>query len=146
MLPIAISDSDTRRTFEKINEEFSKGKIRDVEIIFMNSNRYINCSKICNTINKTLNDPINKKSVSSWLVDEKNESLIEDAEQKTDLLRSDLIIDVSIPKFRGIYVHPWLADHIIIWLGGTNTIYYTKMIREFMLLKKDDEIMDLFVA
>lgn len=140
-----VSDEESRCTFKKINDEFSKGKFRDVEIIFMNNNRYINCSKIYDDICKK-SDSINQTAISSWLTDEKNENLIEDVEQQTDLLRHDLLIDIVIPKFRGMYMHPLLADHIIYWFGGKNMMYYMRMIREFMLLKKDDEIMELFIT
>jgi len=143
------NDSMTH-TFKKINERFTKGVSGDVQIIFMNMNNYVNCSKICNAIYHKLygDNPvliIHRKTISEWIMDEKNQDLIEDAERKTDLTRNDLMIRVDIPELKGTYVHPCLTDHIIVWAGGKDTARYTKMVREFMLLKKEDEIMNLFV-
>uniref|UniRef100_A0A6C0C9T1 KilA-N domain-containing protein n=1 Tax=viral metagenome TaxID=1070528 RepID=A0A6C0C9T1_9ZZZZ len=133
MLPIAVSVPENRCIFKKIDDRFSMGKSINVEMLFMNDNSYVNCSKISGATGK---------SVTSWLADEKNKDLIEEIEQGTDLLMADLVIIIDTQ----IYVHPALADHIIVWFGGTNIAYYTKMMREFMLFKKDNEIMDLFIT
>lgn len=133
------NEDDTLRTFRQIDRDFTCGRVGDVEIVIMNSNNYVNCTKICKD---------NGLVLSTWFSDEKNGDIIEYIERKTDLLRCDLRIEMMREslksKFRGTYVHPSLADYIIGWTKSDGIPCYVAMMREFAIRKIEDAEMERY--
>lgn len=133
------NEDDILRTFRQIDRDFTCGRIGDVEIIIMNRNNYVNCTKICGD---------NGLVLTTWFSDEKNEDIMEYVERKTDLLQCDLKIEITREslksKFRGIYVHPSLADYIIGWTKSAAIACYVAMMREFIVRKIEDTEMERY--
>jgi hypothetical protein len=98
--------SDT--IFEKINDQYSYGQYADFKVIIMNSNSYINATKLCNQ---------NGKRFDNWLRNDGNKELINEVNEYISaphIRGAEAIIELKggDPLVRGSYVHPLLIPHI----------------------------------
>lgn len=134
-----VSNAENIR-FRNINDNYSRIKYLDFNVIVMNKNGYINCTKMCDDIAEEIDST---KTFKQW------ENRI-----GSDELIHDVGSNSLIRKESGIFCHPELALVIAGWMSPNFQIKLSKIITryvvEFMkneteklLLKKDNEIKKL---
>lgn len=114
--------------------------INNIEIIINDVDGYYNITKINNQIkenNKKFKN--NQKKVGDWFNRKSNKDLIDEAEEELDnnKLYYDLHAGVE-DKYRGIYVHKILYDHILMWIDSKYAIKISKILSDMHEAKNID--------
>lgn len=135
-----------------INEQFSYGQYGMFQIIIMNSNSYVNATKLCrgSLTNKT-------RSFRNWLKLEASTVIINHIEQIWLGQNGDEVVHApfrpsttkAIIKVnhghsdnltRGTYVHPLLVTHIASWYDPIYAVEVSLIVSDFHTRKLQDEV------
>jgi len=99
--------------YEAINDKFSYGNYGEFKVILMNSNGYINATKLCASA---------KKQFVHWMENKQSKALIESVENEIKNVAEEKafikITGTSNTLIRGTYVHPLLITHIASWCSA----------------------------
>ena len=130
------AQSITNLAYESINEKYSKAKYGDFDVIMDITNGYINASKLCID---------GGKHMKAWLRNDNNKELIKSFEEiikGSAQICADLmiVINTGINELRGTYVHLLLIPHIASWVSPLFAYKVSKIVNEFLVREKDDEI------
>lgn len=126
--------------FKKINDEYYWGIYGDSKVI-MNSNGYINVTKICNEVT-TKNGK--KKEFKHWKTTSEAKDVLCEISKITNISESKLLIKElkSIENIvRGTYAHPMLVTHIASWISPKFSIKVSHWIEEWKKYSSDNNFM-----
>ncbi|ART91590.1 N1R/p28 family protein [Fowlpox virus] len=129
----SVSDlSQDDYVIECIDGSFDSIKYRDIKVIIMKNNGYVNCSKLCKMRNKYFSRWL-RLSTSKALLDIYNNKSVDNAIVKVYGKGKKLIIT-------GFYLKQNMIRYVIEWIGDdfTNDIY--KMINFYNALFGNDEL------
>jgi len=131
----------TRISYKQINSKFSYGKYGEFKVILMNSNGYINATKLC---------ALAGKHFFHWMGNKQSKGLITEIEKelsdhgiplpgKTTVnsgQKSMITITTgskTITETRGTYVHPLLVPHVASWCSPKFAISVSKIVNNFLI-------------
>jgi len=136
---------------EPINDDFSWGKYADFEVVIMNKNGFINCTKMCQHIS---DETGHQRLLKNWTPITNAKELIKAVsstagQQATDLM--PIIKGGKIQEITGTYCHPDLVPHIASWASPQFAVKVARIVNEYLsreakdereklLRKKDDKI------
>ena len=125
--------------YKPISNGFSYGKYDDFKLIIMNSNGYINATKLCEQYNEVFDN---------WLYNGNNSKEL--ISEITDVDNVLIEIEEGDPLINGMYVHQLLIPHIISWISPKFAIKVSKIVNDFIISEykisireKDDNISKL---
>lgn len=147
--------------YEAIDDNHSYGKYGDFRVIIMNSNGYINATKLCNYFNesKSANEP--KKEFRKWKENDGSEQLIDEINSYIETRRNSggivgtefsnnsaiIVVTTGTKMLHGTYVHPLLVPHITSWISPKFAIQVSKIVNDYIvrmystqIKEKDDNI------
>jgi len=127
--------------YEKINNVYSKAKYGGFDVIMNMENGYINATKLCADGGKLM---------KNWLRNDGNKELVEFFESRGSKMSHGFqmitIITSGSDKetiLRGTYVHPDLIPHIASWVSPAFAYKVSKIVNNFLIKEKEDEIRKL---
>jgi len=121
----------TKLAYESINDTFSKARYGEFEVIMDIKTGYINASKLCAD---------GDKRFDNWIRNCFAKELVK--EVKKNILKTEdvLITDNSYGITRGTYVHPDLIPHIASWVSPKFAIKVSKIVNDFLIREREEEI------
>jgi len=130
------AQSITNLAYETINEKYSKAQYGEFNVIMDMTNGYINATKLCVD---------GGKHMKAWLRNDNNKELIKSFEEimkSSAQICAELLINNMAGSYdlRGTYVHPLLIPHIASWVSPSFAYKVSKIVSEFLVREKDDEI------
>ncbi len=134
-----MNDTITKLEYEKIDNVYSKAKYAGFDVIMNMESGYINATKLCTD---------GGKHMKKWLENAGNKDLIkyfEETFQSSAQIRSKLLITNMAGSYilRGTYVHPDLIPHIASWVSPAFAYKVSKIVNNFLIREKEDEIRKL---
>ena len=136
-----MNNTITKLEYEKINDVYSKAKYAGFDVIMNMETGYINATKLCADGGKLM---------KNWLRNDGNKELIEFFESHGSKMSHGLkmitIITSGSDKetiLRGTYVHPDLIPHIASWVSPAFAYKVSKIVNNFLIREKEDEIRKL---
>jgi len=131
---MSTMNNTTILAYEKINEKYSKAKYGEFNVIIDMTNGYINATKLCAD---------GSKRFENWIRNNGNKELIEFFETTHALNFEYMKITITGGKeciIRGTYVHPDLIPHIASWVSSAFAYKVSKIVNNFLVREKEDEI------
>jgi hypothetical protein len=129
-----MNNTITKLEYEKINNVYSKAKYAGFDVTMNMENGYINATKLCAD---------GGKQMKNWLRNECNKELVEyfeenwSAQKRANLL---IVVNTGVNELRGTYVHPDLIPHIASWVSPAFAYKVSKIVNNFLIKEKEDEI------
>lgn len=124
--------------FKRINDEYSYGKYNDLKVIVMNRNGYINVSNLC---------ALGDKNLKHWRKTKDSEELIKITSRLSRINKKNITITVKNENknnISGIYMHPFVATHIAMWISPKFSVYVKHIVDSFSVKdareKMDEEL------
>ncbi len=119
-------------SYDQIDDDFCKAKYGDFEVIMMIKNGYMNATKLCISGDKRYKD---------WFRNKENKELINYFE-KDNNMKQTIHINKGGEKhnINGTYVHPDLVPHIGSWISLKFASKVSKIVNNFILKEKENEI------
>ena len=140
-------------SFEKIDDKYSYGHYGDFNVVIMNSNSYINVTKLCNDV---INKNGGNKRFRTWKENSGTNEFMKMVASNIGIPISELLITISghyksNAIIRGTYAHPDLIPQIASWASPqfahrvsqiVNKYFIKQAIKEKekIIKKKDDKI------
>ena len=124
------AQSITNLAYETINEKYSKAQYGEFNVIMDMTNGYINATKLCADGNKRFDN---------WMQTKINKELIYSFKNLL-ICQEVLNMNNSFGITRGTYVHQLLIPHIASWVSPLFAYKVSKIVNEFLVREKDDEI------
>ena len=126
----------TKLEYEKINDVYSKAKYAGFDVIMNMETGYINATKLCAD---------GGKQMKNWIRNDCNKELIEYFDKITDgsnLSRHKYEVrnGTKCNNINGTYVHPDLIPHIASWVSPAFAYKVSKIVNNFLIREKEDEI------
>lgn len=121
----------TKLAYENIDDTFSKARYGDFEVIMNRKTGYINANKLCAD---------GDKRFDNWIRNCFAKELVK--EVKKNILKTEdvLITDNSFGITRGTYAHPDLIPHIASWVSPKFAIKVSKIVNDFLIREREEEI------
>lgn len=118
---------------EKIDEDFSKGKYGDIEIIIHNESRYINVSAIFK---------IAKKKFKDWYKTQTAKELIEAFSEELNITQDELMFQITTGpnETRGTYMHSYIIPYAIAATSRKLAAKISKIVNEYFANKNEEEM------
>ena len=125
--------------YEKIDDVHSKAKYGTFDVTMNMKNGYINATKLCSD---------GGKQMKNWLRNDCNKELIEYFDKINDgsnLSRHKYEVrnGTKCNNINGTYVHPDLIPHIASWVSPAFAYKVSKIVNNFLIREKEDEIRKL---
>jgi len=136
------AQSITNLAYETIDDKYSKAQYGEFNIIMDMTNGYINATKLCTD---------GEKYFKHWLENKCNKELIQSFDtiinsHWTESRPMTIIITGGQNTLvRGTYVHPLLIPHIASWVSPSFAYKVSKIVSDFLVREKEDEIRRLTV-
>jgi hypothetical protein len=135
------SDNSYEIILEQMDDGFIKGTYDDVEVIVMESNGFMNATRMIKTINRLTGL---KKKYNDWLKTYQADEIIEEVTiqiNRRDNTCGDPNIFIRnngscIREINGVYVHPLLIIAIALWTSYKMGIRVQKIVSEYMVNKE----------
>lgn len=123
----------TKLAYESINDTYSKARYGEFEVIINMKTGYINATKLCADGGKLL---------KNWLRNDFAKELVECFEsQSVNTERLTMLVrGGQIPVITGTYVHPDLIPHIASWVSPKFAIKVSKIVNDFLIREREEEI------
>jgi hypothetical protein len=124
----------TTLAYEKINDQYSKAKYGEFNVIMDITTGYINSTKLCADGGKQL---------KNWTRNEGNKELIEYFENSHRLKfepMTKIVTGGQNTDLRGTYAHPKLITHIASWVSPAFAWKVSEIVNNFLVREKEDEI------
>jgi len=123
----------TTLAYEKINDQYSKAKYGEFNVIMDITTGYINATKLCADGGRKL---------YKWVENKGNKELVEYYKsQSPEFGELTYIINGgSIKQITGTYVHPKLITHIASWVSPAFAWKVSEIVNNFIVREKEDEI------
>lgn len=126
----------TNMAYETIDEKYSRAQYGEFNVIMDMTNGYINATKLCAD---------GGKHMKAWLRNDSNKELIKSFEEimkSSAQICAELLINNMAGSYelRGTYVHPLLIPHIASWVSPSFAYKVSKIVNEYLVREKDDEI------
>lgn len=121
----------TKLAYESINDTFSKARYGEFEVIMDIKTGYINATKLCVSGGKLL---------KNWLRNDFAKELVECLEKSWLNNEPTLITDNSFGITKGTYAHPDLIPHIASWVSPKFAIKVSKIVNDFLIREREEEI------
>jgi hypothetical protein len=134
-----MNNTITKLEYEKIDNVYSKAKYDNFDVTMNMKNGYINATKLCAD---------GKKPMRNWIQNNGNKELLgyfEENIKRSTGITADLLIVVNtgVNELRGTYVHPDLIPHIASWVSPAFAYKVSKIVNNFLIREKEDEIRKL---
>lgn len=118
--------------YESINDTYSYGKYGDITVIIMNTNSYVNVTKLCNEYGKEFRH---------WKENNGSKELIKEVDDHIQARRNSdgpkpvsiITIGTGNNDLRGTYVHPLLVPHIASWISPKFAIKVSEIVNDYMV-------------
>ena len=123
----------TKLAYENIDDTFSKARYGDFEVIINTKTGYINATKLCADGGKIL---------KNWTRNDFAKELVVCLESH-GLNIEPVTMTVSGGQnttIRGTYVHPDLIPHIASWVSPKFAIKVSKIVNDFLIREREEEI------
>jgi hypothetical protein len=123
----------TKLAYESINDTYSKARYGDFEVIMNKKTGYINASKLCADGGKLL---------KNWSRNDFAKELVVCLESH-GLNIEPVTMTVSGGQnttIRGTYAHPDLIPHIASWVSPKFAIKVSKIVNDFLIREREEEI------
>ena len=133
-----MNNTITKLEYEKIDDVYSKAKYAGFDVIMNMESGYINATKLCSDGGKLM---------KNWLQNNGNKELISYFEEFHRLESKRMTITVTGGQntlLRGTYVHPDLIPHIASWVSPAFAYKVSKIVNNFLIREKEDEIRKLY--
>lgn len=140
-------------SFEKIDDKYSYGHYGDFNVVIMNSNSYINATKLCNDV---VNKNGGNKRFRKWHENSDTKEFMKTVSSNIGIPISELLITISggyknNAIIRGTYAHPDLIPQIASWASPQFAHRVSQIINKYfikqaieekekIIKKKDDKI------
>lgn len=124
----------TKLAYESINDTYSKARYGDFEVIINMKTGYINATKLSADGGKLL---------KNWLANKNSQELLEEVENSVLLgfqPSTMLVKGGQIPIITGTYAHPDLIPHIASWVSPKFAIKVSKIVNDFLIREREEEI------
>jgi hypothetical protein len=121
----------TKLAYESINDTYSKARYGRFEVFMNMKTGYINASKLCAS---------GGKRFDHWGENKNSRELVEEVKKNLPETRDVLITDNSYGITRGTYVHPDLIPHIASWVSPKFAIKVSKIVNDFLIREREEEI------
>jgi hypothetical protein len=124
----------TKLAYESINDTFSKARYGEFEVIMDIKTGYINASKLCADGGKHL---------KHWSENKNSKELIKECLESHGSEIRPVTMTVSggqITTIRGTYAHPDLIPHIASWVSPKFAIKVSKIVNDFLIREREEEI------
>jgi len=132
-----MNNTITKLEYEKIDNVYSKAKYAGFDVIMNMESGYINATKLCSD---------GGKHMKKWLENAGNKDLIKYFEESHMSNFGPMKITVTGGQntlLRGTYVHPDLIPHIASWVSPAFAYKVSKIVNNFLIREKEDEIRKL---
>lgn len=121
----------TKLAYENIDDTFSKARYGDFEVIMNRKTGYINATKL---------SADGGKRFDNWIRNDVAKELIKQCrllicEESTMLVKGG-----QIPIITGTYAHPDLIPHIASWVSPKFAIKVSKIVNDFLIREREEEI------
>lgn len=121
----------TKLAYESINNTYSKARYGEFEVIMNIKTGYINATKMCAS---------GGKRFDHWGENKNSRELVEEVKKNLPETRDVLITDNSYGITRGTYAHPDLIPHIASWVSPKFAIKVSKIVNDFLIREREEEI------
>ena len=121
----------TKLAYENIDDTYSKARYGEFEVIINIKTGYINATKLCASGGKQL---------KHWVENKNSKELVEEVKKNQSECRPVLITDNSYGITRGTYAHPDLIPHIASWVSPKFAIKVSKIVNDFLIREREEEI------
>ncbi len=130
-----MNNTITKLEYEKIDNVYSKAKYAGFDVIMNMESGYINATKLCAD---------GGKKFFKWNENAGNKELINffnDQYRSSEFGGSTLVVKGgNLPLVTGTYVHPDLIPHIASWVSPAFAYKVSKIVNNFLIKEKEDEI------
>ena len=126
-----MNNTITKLEYEKINDVYSKAKYAGFDVIMNMETGYINATKLCAD---------GGKRFDNWIRNSGNKEMIDFFKQNLLEFEEVLINVTNYGVLRGTYVHPDLIPHIASWVSPAFAYKVSKIVNNFLIKEKEDEI------
>ncbi|HSA76143.1 MAG TPA: KilA-N domain-containing protein [Nitrosarchaeum sp.] len=112
-------------------KKYVKGKYKDLDVVIMKKNGYINISQLCK---------IKKKAFKHWMENNRSKELLNEFSETHNKKSIIKIIGGKNTKVRGTYMHPLLVPKILEWASAPKNKTVEKQIQEKLAKKLSGKI------
>lgn len=121
----------TKLAYESINDTFSKARYGDFEVIINTKTGYINATKL---------SADGGKRFDHWIENKNSKELIKECRSPEFRESTMLVKGGQIPIITGTYAHPDLIPHIASWVSPKFAIKVSKIVNDFLIREREEEI------
>ena len=121
----------TKLAYENIDDTYSKARYGEFEVIINMKTGYINATKLCAD---------GGKRFDHWLENKNSKELIKECQLPEFRESTMLVKGGQIPIITGTYVHPDLIPHIASWVSPKFAIKVSKIVNDFLIREREEEI------
>ncbi len=134
-----MNNTITKLEYEKIDNVYSKAKYADFDVTMNMETGYINATKLCND---------GGKKFFKWNENAGNKELIKYFEENhgspnLEGHKYEVRNGTKCNNINGTYVHPDLIPHIASWVSPAFAYKVSKIVNNFLIKEKEDEIRKL---
>ena len=131
-----MNNTITKLEYEKIDNVYSKAKYADFDVTMNMETGYINATKLCND---------GGKKFFKWNENAGNKELIKYFEENygspnLEGHKYEVRNGTKCNNINGTYVHPDLIPHIASWVSPAFAYKVSKIVNNFLIKEKEDEI------
>lgn len=122
----------TKLAYKKINDNYSKAKYGDFDVIMDMNTGYINATNLCVDGGKQLKD---------WFMNDSNKEVVESYIKLFNINTLTYSINgCNITETSGTYVHPKLITHITSWVYPSFAWKVSELVNNHLIKENEDEI------
>jgi hypothetical protein len=124
----------TKLAYENIDDTYSKARYGSFEVFMNMKTGYINATKLCADGGKLL---------KNWSANKNSQELIIECLESHGLGSQPVTMSVSGGQnttIRGTYAHPDLIPHIASWVSPKFAIKVSKIVNDFLIREREEEI------
>src|SRR5271163_2496745 len=129
------STSFSRIAFANIHGIYWRGRYGETEIIIRSTDSFTNASKLCSYHGKDFVDWQKEQQDLIGLIETEMRDehfLYQPYSPRSEFKAIDYVYTVAPHDYEGIYIHPYLLPHLMIWLKKQFTLFASKVLNQYL--------------
>src|SRR5271163_3725424 len=127
--------SFSRIAFANIHGIYWRGRYGETEVIIRSTDSFTNATKLCSYYGKDFVDwQKEHQDLISYIETEMRDEhfLYQPYSPKSEFKAIDYVYTVAPYDYEGIYVHPYLLPHLMIWLKKQFSLFASKVLNQYL--------------